>query len=191
MNKEFLNDKKNILKNILTILFIILLLPLISCSVLKTSGKAGYKATETSVTIAENSPEDNSITSFAKVENKILSEKPDEAAFKEYFTELGIGKLTEKGKLPLDFKKGDNIFISNGRDQIVIYGNLLKDISLSNAIYDVNEKKNIREKTEFPMVIKKGGFAGSEPVNISAGKYEYKIWADDKLVGVFPFEVKP
>ena len=38
---------------------------------------------------------------------------------------------------------------------------------------------------------KKGGFVISEPVKIPPGKYEYKIWIGDKLVGVFPFEVKP
>ena len=186
-----MDDKKKILKNILIVLLIILLLPLISCSILKISEKTDSTAPATSATIAESTSEANSATSLTTEEKQTLSEKPDEAAFKEYFTELGLGKLPENGKLPLDLKKGDNVFVSNGKDQIVIYGNLLKDTKLSNAIYDVNAKKNIREKTELPMIIKKGGYAGSEPVNIPAGKYEYKIWVDSKLAGVFPFEVKP
>ena len=120
-----------------------------------------------------------------------LSEQPDEAVYKEYFSELGLGKLPPGGSLPADLKKGDNVFISNGLDQLVIYGTLLKDAKLSNAIYDTKSKKNIKEKSEFAIIMKKGGFAGSEPVNLPAGLYEYKIWVGDKLAGVFSFEVKP
>jgi len=186
-----MNNKKKAFKYILIILSAIIFMPLVSCTAFNISGNTSSTAGVSATTAAESSSTAVAATSTTKTENQGLSEQPDEATFKEYFNELGLGKLPENGSLPVDIKKGDNIFISNGRDQLSIYGDLLKDTKLSNAIYDVNAKKNIRGKVEFPLVMKKGGFAGSEPVTIPAGKYEYKIWIGDKLVGVFPFEVKP
>lgn len=176
---------KKITLSLIAIIILSLLLTILSCktqTVTTTTEAETTKTVETTTTIQSTSTE---------TDEQKLSEQPDEAAFKEYFTELGLGKLPENGKLPLDIKKGDNVFVSNGKDELVIYGDLLKDTKLSNAVYDVSNKKYVKEKVEFPMVIKKGGFAGSEPVTFPAGKYEYKIWIGDKLVGVFPFEVKP
>ena len=167
----------------------------VSCKIFNISGndsvKAGGQSQQQSSASSIESTTETTLASEKNNGSQELSEKPDEAVFKEYFSELGLGKLPENGALLVDLKKGDSVFVSNGKDQLVIYGSLLKDTKLSNAIYDINARKNIRDKAEFPMVMKKGGFAGSEPVTIPAGKYEYKIWIGDKLVGVFPFEVKP
>ena len=40
-----------------------------------------------------------------------------------------------------------------------------------------------------PTPLKVGGFAGSSTLNLSAGKYEYKVYVGDTLVAVLPFEV--
>ncbi|MCE5329902.1 hypothetical protein LLG07_06185 [bacterium] len=186
---------KEIVRYVSAVLFIAVLMFLTSCNIFNISGNNSDKEEaqsqqQSSTSIAEDTKEETASSETGTVGQE-LSEKPDEAVFKEYFSELGLGKLPENGKLPIDLKKNGNIFVSNGKDQLVIYGNLLKDVKLSDAIYDVNAKKDIREKTEFPMVMKKGSFAGSEPVTIPAGKYEFKIWIGDRLVGVFPFEVKP
>jgi hypothetical protein len=183
-----MNNKNNSIRYPFIILSVIFFMSLLSCNVINFSGAASSTVSPSASTAMAGTTTEGAATEGGKQE---LSEQPDEAAFKEYFSELGLGKLPENGSFPLDLKKGDNVFISNGKDQLVIYGNLLKDAKFSNAIYDVNAGKNIREKAEFPMVMKKGGFAGSEPVNIPSGLYEYKIWIGDKLVGVFSFEVKP
>lgn len=189
-----MRNKKHIVGYISFSLFVMMFMFLTSCATFNISTGSGSKeepqSQQSSTSAAEDTKEETA-SSKTEADDSELSEKPDEEAFKEYFSELGLGKLPENGKLPMDLKKNDNIFVSNGKDQLVIYGNLLKDTKLSNAIYDVNAKTNIREKMEFPMVMKKGGFAGSEPVTIPAGKYEFKIWIDERLVGVFPFEVKP
>lgn len=189
-----MRNKKHIVSYISFSLFIMMFMFLTSCATFNISTSSGSKEesqSQQSSTSASKDTKEETTSSKTGADDSELSEKPDEEAFKEYFSELGLGKLPENGKLPMDLKKNDNIFVSNGKDQLVIYGNLLKDTKLSNAIYDVNAKTNIREKMEFPMVMKKGGFAGSEPVTIPAGKYEFKIWIGDRLVGVFPFEVKP
>ena len=185
------NIKNNLIRYLPVILSVVIFTGLVSCNIINFSFSTNSTVLPSASTeMAATTTKKDSISAAQEGKQK-LSEQPDEVAFKEYFSELGLGKLPENGSLPIDMKKGDNVFISNGKDHIVIYGNLLKDAKLSNAIYDVNSKKNIRGKREFPMLMKKGGFAGSEPVNLPAGLYEYKIWVGDKLTGVFSFEVKP
>jgi hypothetical protein len=179
-----MKNKKNFIKYTAAIFFVVILMGLSSCNVINFSGAASSVSKTASTAAAGTVAETTAVSSG-------LSEQADKAALNEFFTELGLGKLPENGNLPFDLKKGDNKFVSNGKDQLVIYGTLLKDLKLSNAVYDVKSKKYIRGKAEFPTVIKAGGFAGSEPVNLPSGLYEYKIWVGDKLVGVFPFEVKP
>ncbi|MHB1336901.1 MAG: hypothetical protein ACYCXQ_13260 [Candidatus Humimicrobiaceae bacterium] len=186
-----MNNKNNSIRYLLIILSVIIFMCLMSCNIINFFGSASSTVTSPAATTTAGTIKEGAADTLAQEEKKQLSQQPNEIAFKEYFSELGLGKLPENGSLPLDLKKGDNVFISNGKDHLVIYGNLLKDAKFSNGIYDVNAGKNIRGKAEFPMIIKKGGFAGSEPVNIPSGLYEYKIWIGDKLVGVFPFEVKP
>ncbi len=191
----------NIIKYVLTTLLIFNLISLVGCTSFNVASSTFSETTEQSQPLAMNTIAGSALgedeisidtsSSVAKAEDRKLSEQPDIDTFKEYFRELGLGKLPENGQLPFDLKKDDNIFVSNGGNQLVIYGELLKDAKLSNAIYDLNAKNNIRDKAESPMLIKKGGFVISEPVKIPSGKYEYKIWIGDKLVGVFPFEVKP
>jgi len=177
----------------ITVFCIAALAGLVSCNVINflystnisAPSLQSEAAAETAATVLETT------TSLVPEEESKLSEDPGKAAFEEYFSELGLGKLPAGGILPADLKKDENVFVSNGTDQIVIYGTLLKDAKLSSVIYDVKTKNNVRGKTEFPMVMKKGGFAGSEPVNLYAGLFEYQIWLADKLVAVFPFEVRP
>ncbi|HNY18927.1 MAG TPA: hypothetical protein PLQ28_06665 [Flexilinea sp.] len=114
------------------------------------------------------------------------SEQPDEAMFKKYFSELGLGKIPPGGQLPLGLEKNATVFTSG--DQIGLYGNILVECSPRNIIYDPQAQKTVREGG-FPKPMK-GGFAGGEALDLPAGKYEYKVYVDDTLVAVFPFEVK-
>jgi hypothetical protein len=187
----FVNIKNNLIRYITIVLSVAIFTSLVSCNIINFSfGTDSTVMPSTSAAIANTTAQGGTFSS-ALDEERLLSEQPDEAAFKEYFSELGLGKLPSGGNLPTDLEKDDNVFITSGLDQLVIYGTLIKDARLSNAIYDVKSRKIIREKSESAILIKKGGFAGSEPVNIYEGLFEYKIWIADKLVGVFPFEVKP
>lgn len=61
---------------------------------------------------------------------------------------------------------------------------------MGSAVYDINAKKNIEEKTSFPMELKKSNYMGNGEMKYPPGKYEYKVYIDDKLIAVLPFEVK-
>jgi hypothetical protein len=115
-----------------------------------------------------------------------LSEQPDSATFQKYFSDLGIGKMPEEVKdPPVDLQKNVSVFTAG--DQICLYGTVILECMIRSAVYDVSAKKVVREGG-LPQAIE-GGFAGWEPVDLPVGKYEYKIYVGDVLVGVYPFEV--
>ncbi len=115
-----------------------------------------------------------------------LSEQPDKVTYQKYFSELGIGKMPEEVKdPPVNLQKNVSVFTAG--DQICLYGTVILECMIRSAVYDVSAKKVVREGG-LPQAIE-GGFAGWEPVDLPVGKYEYKVYAGDVLVGVYPFEV--
>ena len=121
-----------------------------------------------------------------------LSEQPDKAKYDEYFTEFYLGKLPlGTDASPSNVPVETTVFTSE--DQFCSVWTQKKDIpagSFSGAIYDTVAKKDFKPKTAFPMAIDAGGHMGSEPLEYPPGKYEYKIYIDDVLVIVIPFEVR-
>lgn len=63
-----------------------------------------------------------------------ISEQPDEKTFKEYFSDIGLGKLSAGGEFPHDIQQNINIFSPD--DQICLYGTIIKEITISTAIFD-------------------------------------------------------
>lgn len=116
-----------------------------------------------------------------------LSEQPDMAAFQKYFKELGLGKVPPGVKdLPTELQKNATVFAAG--DQICLYGEIILECQIRNTVYDVATGKIVNEGgLPRPMT---GGFAGWEPLSIPVGKYEYKVYVEDVLVAVFPFEVR-
>jgi len=115
-----------------------------------------------------------------------LSDQPDQATFRKYFSDMGLGRLPAGGQLPTDLQKNVTTFAAG--DQISLYGDIIEECQLRTATYDVQAKKIIKEGgLPKPM---KGGFAGAEPLDIPSGKYEFKVYVGSVLVAIFPFEVR-
>jgi hypothetical protein len=119
------------------------------------------------------------------VTETVLSEQPDMAAFRKYFTELGIGKLPEGGKLPLDLQKNASVFVPG--ETLLLYGSAIQDVTISSRYYNLETKQGVDGGQ---IAQKAGGFASGGTLSLPAGKYECKIYVDQALVGVFPFEVR-
>jgi hypothetical protein len=119
------------------------------------------------------------------VTETILSEQPDTAAFRKYFSELGIGKLPAGGKLPLDLQKNASVFARD--EKLFLYGSAIQDVTIISRYYNIETKEEI-DGGQFAQ--KAGGFASGGPLSLAPGKYEYKVYVGDALVGVFPFEVR-
>ena len=115
-----------------------------------------------------------------------LSEEPDQATFSKYFKDMGLGKLPAGGKLPQDLQQNVTIFSSG--DLLTLYGTVIQEVQISARYYSVATKQSVDAGAP-PAPLKVGGFGGSSTLNLSAGKYEYKVYVGDVLVAVFPFEV--
>ena len=115
-----------------------------------------------------------------------LSEQPDQTTFSKYFKDMGLGKLPAGGKLPQDLQQNVTVFSSG--DLISLYGTVIQEVQISARYYSMATKRSVDAGAP-PAPLKVGGFGGSSTLNLSAGKYEYKVYVGDVLVAVFPFEV--
>ena len=120
-----------------------------------------------------------------------LSEQPNQAKFNEYFTSAKLGKLPQGQKFDPFKVIQTSIFLPT--DQFCNLLEIKKTIvsgSLAIAVYNTETKVDVNPKAVFPVELKSGGSIGCEDLNQSVGKYEYKIYVDDVLAVVLPFEVK-
>lgn len=86
---------------------------------------------------------------------------------------------------PEDLKKNVSVFTRG--DQFCIYGNAILECQMYFMIVNVDTRKTIRYEGFPKSVI--NGFASWEPVGYPVGHYEYRIYVNEKLIGLFPFEV--
>ena len=87
--------------------------------------------------------------------------------------------------MPLDFQKNISVFTQDGN--IMLYGSAIRDVEISVKYYDIEtgQETDGGEWTQ-----KTGGFASGGTISLPSGKYEYKVYTGDVLVGVFPFELR-
>ena len=189
-----MQNNKSIYKisGIMVLLFFIFGFILTGCTAQnKTADETTTPQTETTVVPAETQS------------TLQLSEQPDKAKYDEYFTDFYLGKLP-RGKQFGPYLGGkqfdpDNmpiktaVFIAS-EDEFCLVGILKKDIPFGSfyiSIYDAGAKKDAITKTPFPKGLNAGDFGtADDPINFPTGKYEYKIYIDDALVIVVPFEVR-
>ena len=120
-----------------------------------------------------------------------LSEQPNKAKFDEYLTNAYLAKLP--GGVPFDPRAVEKTKIFVSSDQFCTSMDIKKDIAtdtLATAVYDGVAKQDVQPKSVFPMLMRQGNTIGCEPLSYSAGKYEFKIYLDNVLAVVLPFEVK-
>ena len=148
-------------------------------------------AVTTAATVAETTVAETTAVETQATEE--LSEQPNKAKYDEYFTEFYLFKLpigTEMGASNPPVKTA--VFITS-EDLFGSVMSVIKDIpagSIAGAVYDTAAKKDFEQKTAFPMALKASNYAGTQPLKYPPGKYEYKVYIDDVLVVVIPFEVR-
>jgi hypothetical protein len=122
-----------------------------------------------------------------------LSEQPNKAKYAEFFGDIYLGKMAIGKKIGTDgFPTRTNIF-TLGVDQFCTMMTLKKMLpagTFAGAIYDTATKTYTEPKSSFPMELKAGGSGGCGSLVQSLGKYEDKLYVDDVLIAVMPFEVK-
>ena len=198
-----MKNKKSIYKisGILVLLVFMLGLALTGCTAQnKTAGETTTPQTKTT-TAAETTAAETTAVETQTTEQ--LSEQPDKAKYDEYFTEFYLGKLPRGQQFgpylggkqfdPDNMPVKTAIFIVS-EDEFCGVATLKKDIPLGSlyiSIYDTVAKKDFVSKTvKFPEGLNVGSFGWvDDPINFPTGKYEYKVYIDDVLVAVVPFEV--
>jgi len=108
---------------VFTIIFMITILSFIGCK------KEAFPTEEATPTEEETTAEKTEIEISIEI-----SEQPDGKAFKEYFSDIGLGKLPAGGEFPNDIQQNINIFSPD--DQICLYGTIIKEVTISTAIFD-------------------------------------------------------
>ena len=194
-----MKSKRSICKisGILVLLVFMLGLALTGCTAQnKTAGQATTSQAETTAA-AETTAVETQAT-------EQLSEQPNKAKYDEYFTDFYLGKLPrgtqfgpglggkwfDPGNMPVKTA----VFIAS-EDEFCFVGTVIKGIpsgSFYVGIYDTAAKEDLISKTVgLPVALNVGDFGNAEdPIGFPTGKYEYKIYVDDALVIVIPFEVR-
>jgi hypothetical protein len=153
----------------------------------KTAAATSQSSTKTALPVTTASAQPAApAESLSPVPSSTLSEQPDTATYKKYFSELGIGRMPAGENVsPLELEK--NVTLYKVTDQICLYGTIILESQLISTMYDIVSNKVVEQGgLPKPML---GGFAGWEPMPVPAGKYEYKVYIGDVLVAIFPFEV--
>ena len=183
-----MKNKKSIYKipGILVLLVFMLGLALTGCNAQnKTAGQTTTSQTETT-TVAETTAVEIQAT-------EQLSEQPDKAKYDEYFTEFYLAKLPLGTEMSASNPPVKTAVFITSKDQFASVMSVKKDIpagSIAGAVYDTVAKKDFEPKTAFPMALKASNYASTQPLKYPPGKYEYKVYIDDVLVVVIPFEVR-
>lgn len=159
--------------------------------VVVVGGAAYFMGRGTGPTGVQNQPMPGVPANTAEVAT--LSEQPNQAKYNEYLSDIYLGKMPIGTKIGTDgFPTRTNIFTSKA-DLFCSMMNLKKTIvsgQVATAIYDTVAKSDNVSKTIFPMELKAGGSGGCSNLSQGPGKYEYKLYIDDVLAAVLPFEVR-
>lgn len=122
---------------------------------------------------------------------EILFEKPNTEKFNEYLKEIYLAKLPAGAKFdPFGIIKTTTFVVG---EQFCQSLSIKKDIpanSFGSEVYNIDNSEIIQPKSTFPQALKQGGSVGCEDLRYSTGKYEMRLYIDDTLVAVLPFEAK-
>ena len=206
-----MKSKKSIYKisGILVLVVFMLGFVLTGCTAQnKTAGQATTSQAETTtaaeatatVTIATTAVETTAVetTAVETQSTEQLLEQPDKAKYDEYFTDFYLGKLPLGQQMPnIDPSSPGliktSVFIAS-EDKFCAVGTLKKDIpsgSFYIAVYDTVAEKDFTPKTAFPIALSAGDFGWKDDrINSRTSKYELKLYIDDALVAVIPFEIR-
>lgn len=140
-----------------------------------------------------NNAANTNVTAQSTVQK--TSEQPNKTKFNEYFSSFTLGKLALGKQVgpPINVPTDTTVF-SVATDQFCTNMTLKKTIpqgSYAEANYNVSTKQSDNPtKITIPREVTRGGTIGCEPLQVSAGKYEYKAYIDGVLVIDSAYAVK-
>lgn len=121
------------------------------------------------------------------------SDLPNLTKFNEYFSDIYLGKMNLGKVIGTDGFPTKTTTFTKGVDLFCTMMSIKKTISaqhIANAIYDVAAKNYVQPKTYFPAELAAGGSGGCSSLDQPKGTYQDRIYIDDVLVAILPFDVK-
>ena len=121
-------------------------------------------------------------TAKKEVEGK---EEPDKELFDRYFSDIGLGGF---GFFRGDLQKNISTFLPH--QKICLYGGYesKKGFTYRIVIFDLKANDFVNRSDSVIQSEGDGWSAASRPFSFS-GSYEYRVYVEDTLVAVLPFEV--
>ncbi|NTV36564.1 MAG: hypothetical protein HGA53_06380 [Anaerolineaceae bacterium] len=112
----------------------------------------------------------------------------DDALFKEYFTEFGLGQLPAGAKAPDGIEK-DKTEFTLGQD-LCFYSVNVKQTKISYEIFDETTKNSVSPKTIYlnPLVVGNNGDCVN--IDVGAGNFEFRVYVKSVVAKVIKFTVK-
>lgn len=122
-----------------------------------------------------------------------LSEQPDQAKFAEYLSDAYLGSMPVGKVIGTDgFPTRTNVFRA-GSDQLCLMTQVKKTIrvgGVASSVYDPVARVDAQPRMVVPAEWPVGGSGGCGTLPGAAGRYEYKLYIDNVVVAVLPFEVR-
>lgn len=120
------------------------------------------------------------------------SDLPNTAKFNEYFSDFYLGKMDIGKVIGTDGFPTKTTLFTKGVDLFCTMISIKKTIAaghVASDIYDAVSKTMVQPKSTFGELAV-GGSGGCSSLDQSPGKYEDRLYIDDVLVAVLPYEVK-
>jgi len=122
----------------------------------------------------------------------VLSEQPNSATFNQYFSEAYLAKLAIGQQVGPSNTTKTTTF-NPITDQFCVNFMIKKTISseiMSTAIYSAATKTDIEPKAAVGRELATGGSSGCQDTVQTAGHYEYKVYLNNVLAAVLPFDIQ-
>lgn len=113
---------------------------------------------------------------------------PDEALFKEYFSEFGIGRLEEGKKAPDGVMKDQNVFTRE--DDICFYATAIKQTKVAFEVFDVGLQSVVSPKTTYLTPFLPGYNANCIDYDIGSGNFEWRVYVQNTPIAKYDFTIQ-
>lgn len=112
----------------------------------------------------------------------------DDALFKEYFTEFGLGQLPAGASAPAGIVKDKTDFALN--QNLCFYSNNNKQTKISYEVFDQQARNSVSPKTIYLNPLVAGSNGDCVNINVGAGDYEFRVYVKSTVVKVINFTIK-
>lgn len=144
-------------------------------------------------TASTQTPQPSPTAASTVAASAALSEQPDRAKFAEYLSDAYLGSMPVGKRIGVDGFPAPTTVFHAGSDQLCLMTQVKKSIragGVANSVYDAAARVDVQPRMVAPSEWPVGGSGSCGTLPGSAGKYEYKLYIENVVVAVLPFDVR-